>query len=216
MPHDPHAAFDHGVLDLIEQSPVGAVPATPAYQDALGRLRASHQVYPDADHPKGYVTVRSLAPRAVFHADNLEAWASGAIDAPELEANAKIFDRYVASLPPALRPKAEALRLIVAGRPKHHRKHGGVIAHDPVHTLFLVPGAGTAPGIPGNYLYGSLLQLRPDATTGGWAVHVHDSDDGAALCDCATLPEAYAKLQEVISSAPFHLSELSALEFHSN
>ena len=37
MPHDPHAEFDHKVLDQIEHSPVGAVPRTPLYQDALGR-----------------------------------------------------------------------------------------------------------------------------------------------------------------------------------
>ena len=57
---------------------------------------------------------------------------------------------------------AEALRLLVAGRPAHHRRHGSVIAHDPVHTLFLVPGAGPNPGIPGNYLHGSVLELSVD------------------------------------------------------
>ena len=216
MPPDPHAAFDHSVLDLIEHSPVGAVPSTPSYQDALGRLRAAHQVYPDADHPKGFVTVRSLATRPIFHAGNLDAWMAGTIEAEALESNASIFDRYVAALPAAFRAKAEGLRLVVAGRPAHHRKHGGVIAHDPVHTLFLVPGAGPAPGIPGNYLHGSILQLGADPVTGGWAIHVHDSDDGAALCDLPTLPEALAKFQEVISSVPFHLSELDAWGFRSN
>jgi hypothetical protein len=216
MPHDPHAAFDHSVLDLIEHSPVGAVPVTPAYQDALGRLRASHQVYPDADHAKGFVTVRSLATRPVFHAANLDAWGSGAIEAAALESNASIFDRYVASLPTGLRAKAETLRVVVAGRPAHHRKHGGVIAQDPVHTLFLVPGAGIATGIPGNYLHGSVLQTGADPATSGWAVHVHDCDDGVALCDVPTLADALAKLQEVISSAPFHLSELATWGFRSN
>lgn len=216
MPHDPHAAFDHNVLDLIEHSPVGAVPMTPAYQDALGRLRTSHQIYPNADHRNGFVTVRSLATRPCFQAGNLTALVAGAIDAAALEPNSAIFDRYVAALPSELRGKAEAYRPLVAGRPAHHRKHGGVLVHDLVHTLFLVPGAGPNTGIPGNYLHGSVLQLSSDPVAGGWAIHLHDRDDGAAMCDAATLPEALAKLEEVIASAPFHLSELGALGFRSN
>ena len=216
MPHDPHAAFDQNVLDLIEQSPVGAVPATPSYQDAVTRLLHARQIYPDADHKNGYVTARSLGTRPCFHASNLDALIAGEIDATALEPNAGIFERYVAALPIALRAKAESRRITVAGRPAHHRKHGGVIALDPVHTLFLVPGAGPNPGIPGNYLHGSLLQLGADPTTGGWAVHLHDSDDGAAMCDVATFAEGLDKLQEVIASAPFHLDELGALGFRSN
>jgi hypothetical protein len=216
MPHDAHAEFDHNVLDLIEASPVGAVPRTPAYQDALERLRASHQVYPDADHKDGFVTVRSLAKRSCFHATNLEAWGAGAIAAAALESNAAIFNRYVAALPAGLHAKAETHRLLVAGRPALHRKHGGVLATDPVHTLFLVPGAGPNPGIPGNYLYGSVLQLGADPATGGWSLHLHDSDDGAAMCDVPTQRDALEKLQEVIASAPFHLNELGALGFRSN
>jgi hypothetical protein len=216
MPHDPHAKFDHDVLDLIEQSPVGAVPRTPAYQDAVGRLSASHQIYPDADHPNGFVTVRSLAARPCFHANNLVALMNGAIAADALERNASIFDRYVAALPIELRAKAETHRLVVAGRPAHHRKHGGVVAHDPIHTLFLVPGAGPNPGIPGNYLHGSVLQLDPDPVADRWALQLHDSDDGAARCEVSNLAEALAKLQEVIASAPFHLSELKALGFQAN
>jgi hypothetical protein len=216
MPHDPHTVFDHNVLELIEHSPVGAVPGTPLYQDALGRLRASHQVYPDADHASGYVTVRSLSVRPCFHASNLEALIVGAIEAVALESNASIYDRYVAALPAALRAKAEQHRLLVAVRPAHHRKHGGVVAPDSVHTLFLVPGAGANPGLPGNYLYGAMLQRDADPVAGRWAVHVHDSDDGAAMYDAPTLPDALAKLQEVIASAPFHLNELGALGFRSN
>ena len=216
MPHDPHAEFDHNVLEMIEHSPIGAVPRTPSYQDALGRLQASHQIYPHADHPNGFVTVRSLSARPSFQATNLDTWSAGVIDDTMLESNASIFDRYVAALPIELRSKAESHRLLVAGRPAHHRKHGGVIAHDPVHTLFLVPGAGPHPGIPGNYLHGSLLQLGADPAIGGWAVHLHDRDDGAAMCDAPTLKEALVKLEEVIASAPFHLSELGALGFRSN
>ncbi len=215
MPQDPHAEFDRNVLDLIEQSPIGAVPRTPAYTDAIDRLVASHQIYPHADHPKGFVTVRSLATRPCFQAANLDAWRSGSIEATALESNASIFSRYVAALPADLRAKAESHRLIVAGRPAHHRKHAGVIAHDPVHTLFLVPGAGIHPGIEGNYLHGSLLQLGADPAA-HWAVHLHDRDDGAAMCDGLTLPDAFAKLEEVIASAPFHMNELGSLGFRSN
>jgi len=212
MPHDPHAAFDQQVLELIEQSPIGAVPVTPSYQDAIIRLKASHQVYPDSDHKDGYVTARLLAQRPCFYANNLNALVAGTIDPTALESNASIFDRYVAALPAGLRAKAESLRLKVAGRPAHHRKHGGVIAHDPLHTLFIIPGAGPNPGIVGNYLYGSLVELGSDATA-PWAIHLHDSDDGAAGSDAPSLAEALAKLEEVLASAPFQLSELAALGF---
>jgi len=214
MPPDVHAEFDHNVLEMIEHSPVGAVPMTPSYQEAIRRLRTSQQIYPDADHKNGFVTARSLSARPCFHANNLDALVAGTIAPEALEANATIFDRYVASLPTGLRAQAEALRLKVAGRLSHHRKHGGVIAQDPVHSLILVPGAGPNPGIAGNYLYGSLLQLGADPVTGGWSVHLHDSDDGAALCDLPTLTEALAKVQEVVSSAPFHMNELESLGFH--
>lgn len=216
MRHDPHAEFDHSVLEMIEHSPVGAVPRTPAYQDALGRLQASHQIYPDADHTDGFVTVRSLSTRPCFQAHNLAAWGAGEIDATALETNASIFDRYVATLPNEIRVKAETYRLLVAARPPPHRKHGGETVQDPVHSLFLVPGAGPHPGIPGNYLHGSLLQLGSDPVKGGWAVHLHDRDDGAAMCDVSTLAEALAKLEEVVASAPFHLNELGALDFRPN
>src|SRR3954470_2564219 len=107
MPSDPHAQFDQTVLEMIEHSPVGAVPHTPAYTDALSRLYASHQVYADADHKGGHVTVRSLATRPSFHANNLEAFIAGKIDTEALESNASIFDRYIQSLPAAQRAPAE-------------------------------------------------------------------------------------------------------------
>jgi hypothetical protein len=219
MSQDPHAAFDHAVLDLIEHSPVGAVPGTPAYQDALGRLRATHQVYASADHKGGYVTVRSLALRPVFQAKNLAAFGAGQIAAEALESNASIFDRYVQSLPAESRARAESRRLLVAGKPAHHRaKHVGdqkVVAHDPFHTLILVPGTGPHPGLPGNYLYGSVLQLGLDPAS-GWAVQLHDGDDGAATCEVPTQAAALAKLEEVCMSAPFSLDELAALDFRLN
>ena len=215
MPHDPHEQFDHAVLDLIEHSPVGAVPHTPAYQDALQRLHASHQAYADADHKDGHVTARSLAKLPSFHAGNLDALIEGKITPAELESNASIYDSYVQSLPAPRRAKAESARLMVIGKAVHHRaKHGHEAIHDPVHTVFLVPGAGPHPGLPGNYLHGSMFQVSADATS--WAVHVHDSDDGAALAEAPGLAEALARLQEVLACAPFHLSELAALGFRLN
>jgi len=210
MAHDPHEHFDHTVLDLIEHSPVGAVPATPAYQDAIKRLYASHQAYADADHKDGHVTARALARLPSFHAKNLEELMAGRIGPEALEPNAAIFDRYVQSLPADRRPRAEARRLGVAGRPVHHRAKAAAV-HDLVHSLFLVPGAGPHPGLPGNYLYGSLYETG--ATPNAWALAIHDSDDGAAVYEAAALPAALAKLQEVLESAPFNMNELEALEF---
>ena len=47
----------------------------------------------------------------------------------------------------------------------------------------------------------------------GWSVHIHDSDDGAASVDAPTMADAFAKLQELIESAPFTLQESEALGF---
>ena len=210
MSNDPVAHFDQTVMEMIEHSPLGAVPVTPSYQDALKRLYAAHQVYPSADHKGGYVTARSLAKRPSFHANNLDALSAGQIGAEALESNASIFDRYVQSLPSAGRAGAESRRTVVAGRPVLHRAKG---THDPIHTLFLVPGTGPHPGLPGNYLYGSALQVSADAATSPWALHLHDGDDGAALFDAPTLHEALAKLQEVLECAPFNMNELEALGF---
>ena len=216
MPHDPHAHLDQMLLDLIDHSPTGAVPATPSYMDTLRRLIAAHQVYTSADHKGGYVTARSLAARPVFHANNLEAFLSGKIEATALESNASIYSRYVGSLPAAPQARAEGMRILVSGKPAHHRaKHVGdqkIVAHDPIHSLFLVPGTGPHPGVPGNYLYGSTLQLRVDDES-AWSVHLHDSDDGMAFCDVGSVAAAFEKLQEVLASAPFNMNELSALGF---
>jgi hypothetical protein len=213
MPHDPNAEFDLIVLEMIEHSPVGALPRTLTHQDALKRLLATRQAYASADYKDGFVTARSLAKLPVFHAENLEALIAGQITTDALEANATIFDRYVQSLPEAHRARAESKRLAVAGKPAHHRtKHDGPVIHDPVHSLFLVPGAGTHPGLPGNYLYGFVHEMSAEA----WTVHLHDSDDGAATFAATGLNEALAKLQEVLASAPFHLGELDALGFAGN
>lgn len=216
MSHDLNAEFDHAVLDKIEASPTGAVPATPAYQDALKRLYAAQQVYADADHRHGHVTARSLARLPFFHAHNLDLFIARQITDEALEPNASIYDRYVQSLPLDHRARAEALRVAVIGKPAHHRaKHGhdGAPIHDPLHTLFLVPGAGPNPGLPGNYLHGAVFHVGPDEATGAWVVHVHDSDDGASLFSTPALADALAKLQDVLASAPFHLNELEALGF---
>jgi hypothetical protein len=217
MPQDPNAHFDQTVLDLIEHSPIGAVPFTPTYQDALKRLYASHQAYPHADHKNGHVTARSLAKLPHFQAKNLEDLLAGRIAADALEANGSIFNRYVQSLPEAVRARAETFRLSVAGKVAHHRaKHVGdekiVVAHDPIHTLFLVPGTGPHTGLPGNYLHGAAVQLRATADS-PWSVHVHDSDDGDALFESATMAEALAKTVEVLECAPFNMNELEALGF---
>ncbi len=213
MTPDPHAQFDHAMLEMIEQSPIGAVPFTPAYRDALSRLYASHQVYASADHKGGHVTARSLAGSPSFFADNLVDVIAGRTEPEALEANAKIFDRYIHSLSQDRRAAAETMRLIVAGRVAHHRaKHGVTTAHDPVHTLILVTGSGPHPGLPGNYLYGSAFQLTGDENS-AWAVHLHDSGDGTSIFDAPSMPVALTKLQEVVDSAPFTMNELDALGF---
>jgi len=213
MPHDSNSQFDQAVLDLIENSPIGAVPFTPAYRDALTRLYASHQVYGDADHKDGHVTARSLARLPLFHADNLNELISGAIGPEALEANDRIFDRYVASLTDEKRQRAEGMRLTVVGKASHHRaKHGVVTVHDPVHTVFLVPGTGPHPGLPGNYLYGSAFQLRAEANS-PWVVQLHDSGDGGVVYDSPDMAGALGKLEEVLMSAPFTMTELSELGF---
>ena len=214
MSQDPNAEFDHATLDKIELSAIGALPTTPAYQDALNRLYAAQQVYAHADHKGGHVTARSLARLPFFHARNLDAFIAGQIKDEALEPNGSIYDRYVQSLPAPHRARAESYRIMVIGKPAHHRaKRDGTVVHDPLHTLFLVPGAGPHPGLPGNYLHGSVFHVGPDEVTGSWEVLVHDSEDGASRFSAPARPAALAKLQEVLESAPFHLNELEALGF---
>jgi hypothetical protein len=218
MSQDPHAQFDSTVLEMIEHSPIGSVPNTPSYQDALKRLYASHKVYADADHKDGHVTARSLAARKNFHAANLDALIAGTIGPEALETNFSIFDRYVGSLPPDRRARAEGFRTKVAGRPILHRaKHAGSeklpVAHDLTHTLFLVPGTGPHPGLPGNYLHGSVMEVGAGSPTGSWAIQIHDNDDGAAVFNAPGIEAALSKLQEVLDSAPFNMNELGGLDF---
>jgi hypothetical protein len=200
---------------MIEHSPVGAVPHTPTYQDALRRLQASHQVYPSADYKGGYVTVRSLAALPLFYANNLDAFRAGAITAEQLDPDAVIFDRYVASLSVERRSRAaESRSLVVARKVQHRAKHGAQLQQDPAHTLFLMPGTGAHPGLPGNYLHGSLYQAGADPE-GAWGLQVHDAEDGVARCTLPTRAAALEKFQELVASAPFQLAELDALGFHS-
>jgi len=213
MSHNPHAQFDQSVLDMIEQSPVGAVPYTPTYQDALKRLYESHQVYASADHKGGHVTARSLATAPCFHAENLAELTGGKITAEALEANDSIFDRYLASLPAEQRAATETHRVTVAGKVAHHRaKHGVVTAHDPINTLILVPGTGPHPGLSGNYLYGSAFQLHATDDS-PWVVQLHDAEDGAVIFETPVMAEALEKAQELIESAPFNMNELEVLGF---
>jgi hypothetical protein len=211
MPHDPHAAFDEAVLDLIDHSPTGAVPGTPSHQDALKRLRAAHKVYADADHKDGYVTARALASRPCFHAANLEDLIAGRIEPEALEPNGAIFDRYVKSLPAALQARAEAVRAKVVGRAVVHRAKTSHV-HDPLHSLFMVPGAGPHPGLPGNYLHGQIVETGASGPA-AWALQLHDSDDGVAVIEEPTLAAVLAHLQEVFAAAPFAMDELEALGF---
>jgi hypothetical protein len=218
MSQDPNSQFDQTVLEMIEHNPGGSVPGTPSYQDSLKRLYAAQKVYANADRRDGHVTARSLGSAKQFHASNLRAFLAGEIGAEALESNTGIFERYLANLPAAVRPKAESFRAKVVGRPVHHRaKHVGAeklpVAHDLVHSLFLVPGAGPHPGLPGNYLYGSVVEAVPGAAHGPWSVHIHDSDDGDAVFDASTVQAAFQKLQEVLDSAPFNMNELGGLDF---
>jgi hypothetical protein len=217
MSQDPHAQFDQTVLDKIELSPVGALPHTPAYQDALNRLRASHQVYASADHKGGHVTVRSLTAAPVFYAHSLEAFLAGKLDAAELETDASIFNRYVASVPAPLQAKAEAARSLVVARRLHHRAKVGVEGvRDPIHSLILIPGCGPHPGLAGNYLYGAVQELTAGGHAGHWEINLHDAEDALARCELSSRAEALEKLQEVLASAPFLMSELATLGFQFN
>jgi hypothetical protein len=214
MPLSAGSEYDQAVLDLIEHRPGGSVPGTQSNQDALRRLRDTYQIYLSGDHKDGYVTARSLGAAPCFHASNLRDVMEGRSPPSAIEPNAVIFDRYVQSLPVDRREAAEAFRVGVAGRPVHHRaKLVGdakvIVAHDPFRTLFLVPGGGIHPGLPGNYLYGAVLE----SSSRIWSVEVHDSADGLVLCGAPSLPAALAKLFEVVGSTPFHLVELETLGF---
>ncbi len=161
--------------------------------------------------------MHALAQLPSFHAQNLDDVMAGKAEEASLESDDSIYDRYVASLPPELREAAEDSRSMAVGRKLLHRsKHDGNVVHDPIHSLFLVPGAGRNPGLPGNYLHGSIFQDHVDDLAGAWAVHIHDRDDGAATIEVPTRDEALEKLQELLASAPFLLSELDALDFKMN
>lgn len=214
MPSSPHAEFDQTVLEMIEHSPSGAVPHTPTYDDAVVRLHAAQQIYTSADFPEGYVTARSLAQRPRFQAQNLAAYIEAAPGTVALESNQAIFERYLQTLPAAARTRAEDFRLRVAGRPIHHRSKGGQpVAGDPLHTIFLVPGAGPRPGLPGNYLYGALEEKTDAPADARWCIQILDTDNNAAVCAAASLAEAHGRLQEMWECVPFHLTELESLGF---
>jgi hypothetical protein len=170
MPHAPLTPFDQTVLDLIEHNPTGSVPHTPTYDESLARLLAAQQVYHSADFKDGLVTARSLSRRPAFVAAGLQELAAHPEDHSQLESNLSVYDRYVASLPEPLRPRAETFRLITAGRPVHHRaKAGGEVARDPLHSVFLVPGTGPKLGLPGNFLRGSIDEMPDRGPAGGLA-----------------------------------------------
>ncbi len=212
----PHALtpFDHVVLDLIDHSPTGSVPRTPTHDESITRLLAAQQVYHSADFKDGFVTTRHLSSQPHFVATGLAELAAHPDDPSQLETNGAVFDRYVASLPEAQRVRAETFRLTTAGRPIHHRpKAGGVLVHDPIHSIFLVPGTGPKTGLPGNYLRGSLDELPAVDGQPRFRIQVLDSDTDAAVCELPTLAAAMERLHDLIESAPFHLSELEAFGF---
>lgn len=214
MPHAPLTPFDLTLLDLIEHSPIGAAPHTPTHDESLKRLLGALQVFHSSDFKDGFITARSLARQPLFIAAGLQELAAHPEDPSQVESNGSVFDRYVASLPLAHRARAETFRLGTAGRPIHHRaKTGGPVARDPLHSIFLVPGVGPQPGLPGNYLRGSLAEVQDADHQTRYRIQVLDADTDAAVCELPTLGEALDRLRDVTESAPFHLSELEALGF---
>lgn len=216
MSSSAQAELEQQVLERIEHSPTGAVPHTPLYQTALGHLRAAFQVYPSAEYKDGWVTARSLAAKPVFHAANLEAVLAGREPSESLEPDADVFARYVASLPPALQPRADAARNQLVARKLHHRaKHKAEVQHEPVHALFLLPGGGNHAGLPGSYLHGAVIEHPATASTPAfWSVDLHDSEDGAMIIEVPAAAAALEKVQELLASAPFHLAEIEPYGFH--
>lgn len=214
MPQSQLTPLDQAVLDLIEHSPVGAVPRTPTYDESIHRLLQAQQVYHSSDHRDGFVTARSLARLPLFVPNGLLELAGHPDDLSLLESNNSVFDRYVASLPLGPRVKAEGFRLVVAGKPVLHRhKSGGTLVRDPLHSIFLVPGAGPQPGLPGNYLRGILDELHDPVEGARWRIQIMDTDTDASVCVFDTLAGALARLEEVLGCAPFHLAELETLGF---
>jgi len=216
MPHESLTPFDQTVLDMIEHSPTGSVPRTPTYDESLTRLLAAQQVFHSSDSKDGLVTARTLAHRPLFVAAGMQELAAHPEDHSQLESNASVFDRYVGSLPAAQRARAETFRLVAAGRAVHHRtKAGGELVRDPLHSIFLVPGAGPRSGLPGNYLRGSVDEVADAGQPTRWRIRIMDADTDAAVCELPDLAEALDRLKDLLESAPFHLSELEALGFES-
>ena len=59
----------------------------------------------------------------------------------------------------------------------------------------------------GDHVVDGEAVLGEDAVAGGGVAEAVDADDGAAVFDATSLAEALAKLEEVIASAPFTLTE---------
>ena len=214
MPQASLTPFDLTVLDQIDHNATGSVPRTPTHDESITRLVAAQQVFHSSDYKDGYVTTRSLARQPLFVATGLQELAAHPEDHSQLESNLAVFDRYVASLPEAQRARAETFRLNTAGRPIHHRpKASGAAVRDPLHSIFFVPGAGPKPGLPGNYLRGSIDETQDAAHQTRYRIQVLDSDTDAAVCELPSLAAALAQLRDLIESAPFHLSELEGLGF---
>ena len=94
------------------------------------------------------------------------------------------------------------------------RDHGALgRARGTARELDLRHIVGPHPGLPGNYLYGSLYQAGADAK-GAWGIYLHDAEDGLARCELPDQAAALERFREVIASAPFQLAELDTLGFH--
>lgn len=203
--------FDQTVLGLIEQTTNGVVPRTPSYDESTTRLRAAGQIYANSDFPGGFVTARSLARLPLFAAANLEACVNCGDGSVTPEPNLAVFERYLQSLRPELRARAETFRVPLAGHPVHHRAKGGAApSREPLNLLFFIPGGSKHRTLPGNYLHGFLKEGVAGAP---WELRVADAERGTARLTAATREEAFGKYAELTASVPFLLGELEALGF---
>ena len=106
------------------------------------------------------------------------------VDAPTSYAS---FDAYAAAI-----PAGEAYR--------------NWLGTDP--NLRLLAGTGSHGGLPGGYLWASILQRRS-----GIVVIVNDCDDGMIVKACTDLDEAQRALDDLTTLTPFAMHELAALGY---
>jgi hypothetical protein len=61
-----------------------------------------------------------------------------------------------------------------------------------------------------------VQELTAGGHAGHWEINLHDAENALARCELSSRAEALDKLQEVLASAPFLLSELATLGFQFN